>query len=139
MKAKILYLLNLSKEPIGALLTTEYLTVGPEDTVRQVLDKIKKETVDFSSLYTVYIVNKEKQLTGAVSLQEILRKDPDIPLYKFMTQNLVVIHLTTPVEIAMKKLLKYHLSSLPVINQEKRLEGIVNFDDITNYVLERIK
>lgn len=139
VREKILYLLDLSKEPIGALLTTEYLTVEPEDTVRQVIEKIKKETMDFSSLYTVYVVNKEKELTGAISLHELLRQDPDTPLYKFMTQNLIVIHLTTPVEIAMKKFLKYHLSSLPVINQEKRLEGIVNFDDITNYVLDRIK
>ncbi|MEK7495164.1 MAG: CBS domain-containing protein [Patescibacteria group bacterium] len=139
IKDQIIHLLNLSKEPIGALLTTEYLTVGPEDTVRQVIDKIKKETKDFSSLYCIYVVNKENQLTGVVSLQEILREDPDMPLYKFMTQNLIVIHLTTPVEIAMKKFLKYHLSSLPVTNQEKRLEGIVNFDDITNYILERIK
>jgi len=139
VEAKIVHLLELSKEPIGALLTTEYLTVGPEDTVRHVTEKIKNETKDFSSLYTVYVVNKENQLTGAVSLHEVLREDLDMPLYKFMTQNLVVIHLTTPVEIAMKKFLKYHLTSLPVINQDKRMEGIVNFDDITNYVLNRIK
>lgn len=139
IKDQIIHLLKLSKEPIGALLTTEYLTVGPEDTVRQVIDKIKKETKDFSSLYCIYVVNKENQLTGVLSLQEILREDLDMPLYKFMTQNLIVIHLTTPVEIAMNKFLKYHLSSLPVINQEKRMEGIVNFDDITNYILERIK
>jgi len=139
IKEKILHLFELSKEPIGALITTEYLTVGPEDTVRQVIDIIKKETTDFSSLYCVYVVNKEKQLSGVISLLEILRQDLDTPLYKFMTQNLVVIHLTTPIEIAMKKFLKYRLSALPVINQEKRIEGIVNLDDITNYILERIK
>ena len=138
-KEKILHLFDLSKDPIGGLITTEYLTVFPEDTVRQVTDKIKNEAKDFSSLYCVYVVNKEKQLTGALSLHEILRQHPDTPLYKFMTQNLIVIHLTTPIEIAMNKFLKYHLSSLPVINQEKRMEGIVNFDDITNYILERIK
>jgi len=139
IKEKILHLFELSKEPIGALITMEYLTVGPEDTVRQVIDIIKKEATDFSSLYCIYVINKEKQLSGVVNLLEILRQDLDTPLYKFMTQNLIVIHLTTPVEIAMKKFLKYHLSSLPVINQEKRMEGIVNFDDITNYVQERIK
>ena len=139
VKEKILYLFKLSKDPIGALITTEYLTVGPEDTVRQVIDIIKKETADFSTLYNVYVVNKEKQLSGVVSLYEILKQDLDVPLYKFMIQNLVVIHLTTPIEIAMKKFLKYRLSALPVINQEKRMEGIVNFDDVTNYVLERLK
>jgi CBS domain-containing protein/sporulation protein YlmC with PRC-barrel domain len=139
IKDKILYLLKLSKEPIGALITTEYLTVNPEDTVRQIIDKIQKEAKDFSSLYCVYVINKERQLSGVISLLEILKQNLDMPLYKFMTQNLIVIHLTTPVEIAMKKFLKYHLSSLPVINEEKRMEGIVNFDDITNYILERIK
>ncbi len=139
IKSQIVYLLKFSKEPIGRLLTTEYLTAGPEDTVHQVIDKIKDEAKDFSSLYNIYVVNKESQLTGVVSLQEILKHDSDMPLYKFMTQNLIVIHLTTPVEIAMKKFLKYHLSSLPVVNQDKRLEGIVNFDEITSYILERIK
>jgi magnesium transporter len=139
IKEKILYLLNLSKEPIGSLLTTEYLTVDPEDTVRQVFDKIKDIAKDFSSLYSVYVVNKEKQLTGVVSILEILKQDYDTPIYKFMTQNIIVIHLTTPIEIAMNKFLKYHLSSLPVINNDKRIEGIVNFDEITNYVLDRIK
>ena len=139
VKGKILHLLDISKEPIGALLTTEYLTVSPEDTVRQAIEIIKNQAKEFSSLYNLYVVNKEKQLIGAVNLHEILREDLDTPLYKFMTQNLIVIHLTTPVEIAMKKFLKYDLSALPVTNQEKRLEGIVNFDDITNYVLDRIK
>jgi CBS domain-containing protein/sporulation protein YlmC with PRC-barrel domain len=139
VRSKINHLLELSKEPIGSLLTTEYLTVGPEDTVRHVVEKIKTETKDFSSLYNIYAVNKENQLIGVVNLHEVMKEDLDMPLYKFMTQNLIVIHLTTPVEIAMKKFLKYHLSSLPVINQEKRLEGVVNFDDITNYVLDRIK
>ena len=139
VKNKIIHLLELSNEPIGSLLTTEYLTVGPEDTVRHIVEKIKTETKDFSSLYNIYAVNKENQLIGVVSLHEVMKEDLDMPLYKFMTQNLIVIHLTTPAEIAMKKFLKYHLSSLPVINQEKRLEGVVNFDDITNYVLDRIK
>lgn len=139
IKEKIIHLFELSKEPIGALITTEYLTVGSEDTVHQVIDIIKKETTDFSSLYCIYVVNKEKQLSGVISLLEILRHDLDTPLYKFMTQNLVVIHLTTPIEIAMKKFLKYRLSTLPVINEEKRIEGIVNLDDITNYILARIK
>ena len=139
IKDNILHLLELSKKPIGTLITTEYLTVGPDDTVRQVIDKIKKETVDFSSLYCIYVVNKEKQLSGVVNLLEILKQDLDMPLYKFMTQNLVVIHLTTPIEIAMKKFLKYQLSALPVINQDKRIEGVVNFDDVASYILERIK
>lgn len=139
IKPQVMHLLEISKEPIGSLMTTEYLTAEPEETARQVIEKIKKETVDFNSLHCIYVLNKEKQLIGVFNLVEILRQDSDLPLYKFMKQNLVVIHLTTPIEIAMKKFLKYRLSALPVTNQEKRMEGIVNLENITNYILNRIK
>jgi len=56
-----------------------------------------------------------------------------------MTQNIIVIHLTTPVEIAVKKMLKYKLSALPVIDMEKQILGIVTIDDVTEYLLEKIK
>ena len=41
----------------------------------------------FFAVFCVYVVNKEKQLTGALSLHEMLRQHPDTPLYKFMTQK----------------------------------------------------
>lgn len=132
-------LLNLSTTSIGEFLTTEYLTVEPADTVYMVINKIKKESSDFSIFTAVYVLNDQKQLVGVFSLHEFLLQKTDTPVYKFMIQNLIVIHLSTPREIAFKKMLKYRLASLPVIDSEKHLIGIVTFDDLAQFFLEKLE
>lgn len=136
-KREINHLLNLSSTEIGALATTEFFTVFPTDQVDEVLIKIKEKTEDFSFLNPIYVVNKEEQLIGVFNLHELLLKEPKTQVYKFMIQNVVVIHLTTPMNIALNKLSKYKLSALPVIDDNKRILGIVTVVDL--FRLARIK
>ncbi|MBI3619724.1 CBS domain-containing protein [Candidatus Roizmanbacteria bacterium] len=135
-KSEITYLLHLSKTPIGELITSEFFTASSTDTVDVIIRKIRAETADFSSLEYVYVVNEQKQLVGVFSLRELLMQDSATTLYKFMIQNVVVIHLTTPREIAMKKMLKYGLQAIPVIDDNKSVLGIVVFTDLAKTALK---
>jgi len=138
LKSQINRLLLLSKNHVGGLITPEYLTVDPDDIVREVIDKIKKQTNNFSALDYIYVINKKKELIGVISLHELLLQDLDAPIYKFMTQNVIVAHLTTPEEIVIKKLVKYKLYALPVIDDNKQILGIVTFDDVTALLLKKL-
>lgn len=138
-KKNILKLLELSKNPIGALITTEYLTVTSETSVRQVIDKIKKEATDFSTLDYVYVINKKEELVGVFSLYDMLLENLDTPVYKFMTQNVIVVHLSTPEEIVIKKMLKYKIYALPVIDENKKILGIITLDDLSNDILKKLE
>ncbi len=135
---KLNHLLNLAKTPIGQLVTSEFLIVNSEITVREVIIKIKKDTADFTYLSAIYVSNSENQVIGVFSIHELLLQSLDTPVYKFMIQSLVVIHLTTPVEIAVKKMIKYKLASLPVIEANKQLLGIVTFDDAAEILLPKL-
>ncbi|GAB4219598.1 MAG: CBS domain-containing protein [Candidatus Microgenomates bacterium] len=137
-KKDILKLLELSKNYIGGLITTEYLTANPNDTVRVVIDKIKNETKDFSNLDYVYVVNKKLELVGVFSLFELLKEDIETPVYKFMTQNVIVIHLTSTQEIVIKKMLKYKLYALPVIDDNKKILGIITLDDLSDKIIKKL-
>lgn len=130
-------LLALSGNQIGKLITTEYLIVNSGETVRQVFEKIKRTTNEFASLDYVYAVNKNQELAGVFSLHELMLQDLESPVYKFMTQNVIVIHLTTPLEIVVKKMLKYKLYALPVTDNDKRIQGLVTLDDINSSILKR--
>lgn len=138
-KRKIAYLLSLAKTPIGNFVTTEYLTVSPDNTVREVFDLIKKNSSDIPVLNYVYVINKERQLIGVFNLHELLLQDLDNLIYKFMIQNVIIIHLTTPEEIVIKKMLKYKIYSLPVIDKDKHLVGIISVDDIAESIIPKIK
>jgi len=59
-------------------------------------------------------------------------------LFFFMNQNLITVYLTTPINLALRKMIKYKISALPVIDKEKRLLGIITFDDLSEKLYEKI-
>lgn len=129
-KEELLKLLQLSKTQIGDLINNEFLTVLPQNTVKEVIDKIKKEAVDFYYLHNIYVVNENKQLIGVFNLHELILQNLETPVYKFMITNPIVLHLTTPKKIALKKIIKYKITTLPVITEDKKIVGIISFDDL---------
>lgn len=137
-KKEFNHLIQYSTTQIGSLLTTEYLTVESRDSVREIIKKIQKETSEFSFLSSIFVVNEKKELIGLFNLHELLLlKDLDLPAYKFMVQNIVVAHITTPVEIALDRLLKYRFSAIPVIDNNKNMIGIVTILDLLRTVVKR--
>ena len=132
---EIEYLLSLSKTPVGKILTTEYVTVESTDRVKEVISKIKKQTQGFYTLSHIYVVNNEKELVGAFDLHELLLQKQETRVYRFMTQNLSLIYLTTPEIVVLRKIVKYKLNSLPVVDKDKHILGIVRFDDVIDSFL----
>lgn len=132
-------LLNLSKiSDIGKFINTQYISVSPFLTVKEVIAMIKKETRLFPILNYAYVINEKKQLVGVFSLHELLLQNMDIQVVKFMMQNLIVLHLHTPKDVALRRMLKYKLSALPVVEKNKRLIGMVLLDDLTDEILEHV-
>lgn len=137
-KTEINHLLKLSNTPIGELITTEYLTVSPEETVKSVITKVRRDSADFFTLLNIYVVNKDNQLIGVFNIHELLLQDDNTQVYKFMIQNVIVVHLTTPVEIVIRKMFKYHLLHLPVIDISKKIQGIITMVDVDKFVVEKL-
>ncbi len=137
-KKEISYLLKMSKTPIGEAMTSEYFVVYPEEKVRNVILRIRKEGREYSFLNYIYVVNKNNQLVGVIDLYELIAAQPNTPIYKIMISNVVSIYLSTPKKLALKKMLKYKLSALPVISSNKKMLGIVTFDDISEELEKKL-
>lgn len=133
---KIMYLLELPDTPIGKIITTEFLTVQPDQTVKEVTEEVRRETRVFYELSYVYVVNKDKQLLGVFNLHELLLQNQDTQVYKFMTQHMVIIHLNTPMSVVFRKIIKHKLYALPVVDKDKHILGIVIYDDIVDLHLK---
>lgn len=135
-KQEILHLMHLSKTPIGQLMSTRFITVLSDITVRKALDEIRNETRDFSNMFYLFIKNSNNQLIGVISLHELLMQNMDDPVYKVMRQNIVVVRLTTPKEIAVQKMLKYHLYAVPVIDENRTMIGIVSLNNASEDIIK---
>jgi CBS domain-containing protein/sporulation protein YlmC with PRC-barrel domain len=137
-KTPIDYLMSLSKTDIGELATNEFATCDPEETAGKVKSRLKGEANALSQLSYVYVINKKKELVGVYNLQELLEQENDTPIYKFMIPNVVIISLTTPKEIALKKMIKYKLYALPIISEKREVLGIVTIDDLLETMERRL-
>lgn len=124
-KKEIAHLLKFSKTQIGNLLSNEFMVVFPDNLVVEVFEKIKSETKDFGLLYNIYVVNSNNQLIGVFNIHELVLQKPDTSVYKFMNQNVIFVYLSTSPEIALKKMIKYWLNTLPVVDDRKNIIGIV--------------
>ncbi|OGK62485.1 hypothetical protein A2334_05615 [Candidatus Roizmanbacteria bacterium RIFOXYB2_FULL_38_10] len=136
-KQEFQQLMHLSKNPIGKIITSEFLTVLPSDTVKDIILKIRKETADYSFFACVYVLNAKEQLVGVFNPHDLLMQNQDTPAYKFMVQNLIEIRITTPIEIAIRKMLRYHLPALPVVDNNKRILGILTFDQVVEVIKKK--
>lgn len=137
-RKEIEYLLSLSKTDIGSLATTDFFTAEPEETAMTVRRRMKKETTIDTPLTYIYVVNKKRELIGVCNLHELILQDADTPMYKFMIPNVVTVFLTTPPEIAIKKMLKYKIYALPIINERRHILGIITIDDVVESMQEKL-
>lgn len=128
-------LLKLSKTPIGALINTEYFTLSTKDNVKSALNKVKEDGGIIAYLPYIYILNENNELVGVIKMVDLLINKPETLIVNIMKQNLVVIHLSTPQEIALKKMLRYKIYVLPVSDGERHILGVVLFNDLAESIL----
>jgi CBS domain-containing protein/sporulation protein YlmC with PRC-barrel domain len=134
-KRRIEHLMRHAKTPIGHLLASEYITVSSDALIKDVFETVRVETSSFSELLYVYAVNKDNQVVGVMNVHELLLHKSDTPVYKIMNQNLVLGRLTTPKEIVLRRMLKYHIYGMPIVDESRVLLGVVFLQDIAEDML----
>jgi len=129
-------LLNYPPESAGRIMTTEYVDLGTEITVSEALENIRKTGPDRETIYTCYAINENRELCGVVSLKDIILATPDQKISQIMSDKVYKVNTTDDQEEAAKAIQKYDFLSLPVVDSENRLVGIITVDDILDVVEE---
>lgn len=123
-------LLKYPEDSAGGVMTTEFMELRPDMTVRQAMDAIRKNGIDKETINNCYVTNADRTLVGVVSLRSlVLEKDEDRRIDDFMDTNVVSVTTSTDQEQTSHLFEKYGLLAVPVVDGEKRLVGIVTVDD----------
>lgn len=131
-------LMKYSRTSVGKLINPEFISVDSEATAAQALSTVKEKLQDNPFSSYIYVLNNENHLVGVMRLSELLIQEQDAQVFKFMEQDVVVAHLTTPQEIALKRMLKYKLYALPIIEDNQKMIGVVTFDDMIEDVEKKL-
>ncbi|MBQ6926833.1 MAG: magnesium transporter [Oscillospiraceae bacterium] len=136
MRREINEILRYPENSAGSIMTTEYVSLRPNMTIAEALQRIRRTGVDKETIYTCY-VTKERRLIGTVSVKDmLLAPDENTPVSEIMDENVISVNTLTDQEEVAQMLSKYNFLALPVVDTDGRMVGIVTFDDAIDVLVE---
>lgn len=126
------HLLQYPDDSAGSIMTVEFMDLKEAYTVEQSLRKIRMEGIDKETINTCYILNPHRRLLGAISLRRLLLSDPVEKMSNIMEDHVISVSTRTDQEEVAQLFQKYDFTSIPVVDSENRLVGIITVDDIVD-------
>ena len=134
-RKQINVLLNYPEDSAGSIMTTEYVDLRKTTTVKQAMAHIKQTGIHKETIYTCYILEHRK-LTGIVSAKDLMTMDDDLTMDDLMETEIISVHTHTDKEEVARLFSKYDLLAIPVLDEDKRMVGIVTVDDAMDVMVE---
>lgn len=131
-RALINQFLQYPDDSAGSIMTAEYIGLKKNMTVEQSFAYIRKHGVDKETIYTCFVIDEKRHLEGIVTVKDLLLNDYETRLEEIMDTNIIQAVTTDDQETVVETFNKYDLLSLPVVDHENRLVGIVTVDDIVD-------
>ncbi|HKR64788.1 MAG TPA: CBS domain-containing protein, partial [Thermoanaerobaculia bacterium] len=134
--AKLESLLEGEEETAGSLMNTEFLALVEEMTVAQAIEAIRQYPRKESFFYC-YVVDAEQHLVGVLSLRNLILANAAAELKDIMVQSVVRTQIDSSPEEVAQLVSKYDLLSIPVVDTQNRLVGVVTVDDVLDVIQEQ--
>jgi magnesium transporter len=130
---------NVAGRGAGSLMNTDFITVDPSHTVRDILEMLHAEAKQVELLYYLYVLDDAERLKGVVSLRRVLAANPDQAVAEIMTSSPITITPDTSIKRLARLFFKYNFDALPVIDDERRLQGVVTLRDALEHTFPEIR
>ena len=118
------------------IMTTEYIALYQNLTVKDAMKKIKEITPKTEYIQTIYVMNSNKKIKGTVDLRDIIIAEENLKLEDIAEENFIYVEPELDQEEVAKIVSKYDLNAVPVLNSSKRMLGIIMVDDIVDVLVE---
>lgn len=137
MRKSINQILRYPEYSAGSIMTTEFVSLRPDMTVGEAILRIRRQGVDKETIYTCYVLAKDRTLIGLVTVKDLLLAEDDaMTIEELMITNMIFVNTLTDQEEVAKMLSKYNFLAMPVVDGEGRMVGIVTFDDALDVLEE---
>jgi len=120
----------------GAVMTSDYATLSPQLTAAQAIEHLREVAPDKETIYYAYVVDERRKLVGFVSLKDLIVARREALVGDIMNTEVVFARVTDDQEDVARKIQKYDLLALPVINRGDALVGIVTHDDAMDIITQ---
>lgn len=129
-------LLAYEEYTAGAIMTTEYVSILENSTVRSAMTVLRNEAPNAETIYYVFVVDDNHCLTGVLSLRDLIIADEDTLIREIMSDRVVYAKVTDDQEDIAQLFKDYNFLAIPVVDEQKELQGIITVDDIIDVIDE---
>src|SRR5918999_2011851 len=130
-------LLQYPAHTAGGIMTTEFVYLQPAMTVGEALKHIRSVAREKESIYACYVLaEKTNALLGAVSLRDLVMAELTTPVTEVMRRKPVTVNALDDQELVAKRIAKYNLLAVPVLEKDGSVVGFVTVDDVIDVFVE---
>jgi len=113
----------------GAIMTSDYATLRPELTAKEAIAQLRREAPDKETIYRTYVLKDDRELIGTVRLTDLILAPPSRRIADLMDDDPVYVNADDDQEDVARKVAKYDILAVPVVDAQHHLVGIVTHDD----------
>jgi magnesium transporter len=128
-------LLAYPEDSAGGIMTTEFIAIPPDLNAGQAITYLRANADEAETIFYIYVVDSEDHLVGVFSLQDLVLAAPETPVDEFMHHRLVNVNVRDSQSEVAQAISKYNLLAIPVVDGERRLQGIVTADDALDKII----
>lgn len=129
-------LLNYKENTAGSIMTTEYIELGNDISIKEAIEKIRAIGQDAETIYTIFVIDKKRNFVGTIDLDQFVFSKPEQILDEIADKAAITVGVNTDQEDVAAIFKRYNLTAIAVLNEDQRLTGIITIDDIVD-VMEK--
>ena len=129
-------LLYYEEYTAGSIMTTEYVAIPENSTVRSAMTILRNAAPDAETIYYLFVVDESNHLTGVISLRDLIIAEEDTLIHDIMNERVVSVKVTDDQEDVAQIMKDYNFLAVPVINSKNEMLGIITVDDIIDVIDE---
>ena len=130
------HLLRYPEDSAGSIMTVEFIDLKEDSTVEEAIARIRKIGMDSETINICYVLDNQRTLVGTVALRYLLISEPDVIIGDLMHENVISLNTLMDQEEVARQFKKYDFTSMPVVDNENRLVGIITVDDVVDIMEE---
>ena len=137
-RREMVELLEFGEKTAAGRMNTEYLAVNQNATVHDAIETLRRFQGGVETVSTIYLVDEDGRLAGAVPLAKLVLASPDTPLKSLTQEPLIYTNANAKEKDFAELFDKYNLLTLPVVDDNKKLTGVITSDDIISLLRAKL-